>query len=346
MTRHYCKYLNNSICFNEDKILFCTIGNDAQSRRLPIVEEDFDGNLERFEEALEKINRYKEELKSGIVPKFCDRCIQIREIEDRENNESRGEEFKYVLFSNWYKCNSKCIYCQKPIRGGKYIDTNREPVYNIIPIIKLMIERKMITENSIIDFAGAGGEPTLYEYFDEAINLLLKSSVRKIIVHTNAIKYNENIAKGIEKGIMDISVSVDSGSKKVYEKLKRVDTYDKVWENIKRYAIVKSPLTDNEIICKYIIIPGYNDTQQEITRWLKKSKEAGVSKLVLNADDRIFQSEEKDSFVLMKIISLTEFFTKMAIKNCYKYELFYGTYLPYIMFIPNYRQYVPRENRL
>lgn len=347
MSELYCKYLNNSICFNEDKILFCTIGNDGQNRKLPTLLDNFDGNIEKFKEAISKIKEYKRLLKENIFPDFCEECHHLTQIEN--NSLGNNEEFKYVLFSNWYKCNSKCIYCQKPLRNDIEIDSDKEPVYNIIPIIKNMIENNMITKNTIIDFAGAGGEPTLYKYFDEAIELLLSTPIKKLVVHTNAIKYNSNIEKAIRKGVMDISVSIDAGSKEVHGKIKQVDTYEKVWKNIKKYAKAKSNLSDNLIISKYIIIPGYNDTNEEIKMWIDKSKEAGVTKLILNADDRIFQAKNKNQSTIEKIVEITDFFTKVAKENCYRYELYYGVYLAYLFLNQveqKFIEYVPSQNSL
>lgn len=348
MAELYCKYLNNSICFNEDKILYCTIGNDKKNKKLPVIASSFDGDIKAFEKILQQIQECKENLKNNIAPETCRDCYQLRERTWEDFCSDNPMELQYILFSNWYKCNSRCMYCQKPYdENDNMIDPLKTPVYNIIPLIKKMIEEKMITENTIIDFAGAGGEPTIYEHFDKAIEILYKTPVRKLVVHTNAINYNKNIEKCIEKGIMDISVSIDAGTREVHEKIKQVKTFDKVWKNIQNYAKVKSNLSDNLIISKYIIIPYYNDSEREIYEWVQKSKEAGVSKLILNTDDRLFQNNKKDDEVLMKIVRLTEYFAKLAKENHLFYELHYGIYLTYQhLLFEDYPQYKPAKNSL
>lgn len=332
MTALYCDYINRAIAFNEDKVLYCTIGNNSQGKKLPIIRTNYDGSIEDLERIFDKIREHRRNLKEGNAPYFCQGCYLLKEVNGDYPEVS--EEFKYVLLSNWYACNSKCIYCCKHEKSSwvkdenKYLKSEQNETYNIVPVIKYMISKKMITQNTTVDFAGAAGEPTLYKYFDEIIKLLIDARVAKIIIHTNAIRYNKLIEYGISIGMIDIVVSVDAGTKTVHQKIKQVKTYDKVWKHIKKYAKAKYPLSNNLVTTKYIIVPDINDNIDEIGKFIQNSKEAGVNKIVLNADDRIYKKDVDEQYQ-EKLLQLTEFFVDVAKKNHFKYYLFSGVFLPY-----------------
>ena len=82
---------------------------------------------------------------------------------------------------------------------------------------------------------------------------------------------------GIKKGNINIVVSVDAGTKETFKKVKRLDFYDKVWENIAKYAAVQN--APNLVKTKFILIPEINDTKEEIESWIKKSIESGLKHL-------------------------------------------------------------------
>ena len=72
-----------------------------------------------------------------------------------------------------------------------------------------------------------------------------------------------------------------------------------------------------KILYQYIIIPGVNDTENEIELWLQKSINAGINKVVLNADNNIFikskwdEEHHKQSLIEMqKVVDLSEYFVK------------------------------------
>ena len=67
---------------------------------------------------------------------------------------------------------------------------------------------------------------------------------------------------------------------------------------------------------------------EEISKWVEQSKKAGVSKLILNADDRIYRKEVDEKY-MEHLINLTEFFVDLAKKHHYRYYLYSGVFLPY-----------------
>ena len=97
---------------------------------------------------------------------------------------------------------------------------------------------------------------------------------------------NEAIEKGLKLGKITLITSVDSGSKQTYEKIKQVPCFDKVWQNMAKYAKTKNGL----IRTKYVLIPGINDSLSEIKNFMKKTYDAGIRNIAFDIEDNWFKA--------------------------------------------------------
>ena len=302
----FCQQIDRHLCFNKNNLYCCTIGNNTKGQSLPVIKENYNGELIDWIEFFRKSEQIKQNFKNGNPLECCTGCYFLHKADWDNINETW--EFKYIQLSHWQMCNSDCIYCANHINWDK---NKKSDTYNSVPIIKDLLSKNYINEHSKIEFAG--GEPSLYRHFNELMDLIINSKVKEIIVYSNAILYNKKIEEGIKKGTVSLCVSIDAGSKKIHEKVKQVKSFDRVWKNIKKYSKVKSPFTRNYIALKYIIIPKLNDSEEEIEKWIQKSIRAGVNMLILNADNNVFIKEcsrEEKLYNLRTIILLSEYFLK------------------------------------
>lgn len=319
-----CQFINHYLCFNDSRIVYCTVGNQSKCKQYAVIKENYNGEPINWEELLNKIDEDKASFKRGEIIDSCKDCLMLDE-KDWEK-EAPLRKFKYVLFSNWYACNSACRYCWRDGKEFLIEDVEKNSIirendtYDIIPIVKDLIEKNLLAEDGLVDFAG--GEPTMYYKFNEALKILVDANISKIIIHTNAIIYSEEIERAVRKGIAELLISVDAGTKSVHEKVKRVVSFDRVLTNLERYCKALQPENINKVRSKYVIVPDINDTKEEILLWIKKSKEIGVSELVLNADDCIFMKENINKEHLQKIKDLTDFFIESAINLDCRYHIY------------------------
>lgn len=109
--------------------------------------------------------------------------------------------------------------------------------------------------------------------------------------------------------------------KKTHERIKRVESYKKVWQNLYRYASHKNPLYNNNVSSKYVIVPDFNDIESEINLWIEKSAESKISFLILNADNRIYENSI-NSYQLEKIVLLIDSFIKKAESKNIRYIIY------------------------
>ena len=320
-----CENLNKSICFNADSIgiTYCTLTNATNGLGWPkISKEVFDGNKINWDKFFEERDKEIENIKNDTPRKECENCQQIQIAEY-----SNEKKIKYVLLSPWQICNSNCIYClghELPLdkKSPNYMVDYKKVVepYDIIEILQDMISKNILDKDAKMDFAG--GEPTLYPRFDELIDFLLENGFNNIIIHTNNIQYSKAIEKGIKKNAISLMISIDAGSKKCHEKVKRVKSFDKVWQNFKKYSKAKTQNYTGKLCTKYVIVPGINDTEKEIKEFIKQSKKHGATLVALNVYNQLLNNMNYEETLLKHLYSLAEFFKEFAIKEGIQYNLF------------------------
>jgi len=268
-----CKYIEHGLVLDHKNVIrACNIFNPGHQGR-PVIYENYCGEKIDWEDFFARKNALRKYTRENQTPPQCEGCIGF------EHKEWDDENYvDYLLLTPWVECNSKCIYCT--CHSDYEVMNNTKP-YSVLALVKDMIENNVLKKDGIIDFAG--GEPTIYPEFNELLGTFLNNNFSKIIVHTNAILYSDEIARGIKEGSVNILVSIDAGTKGLHQKIKGVDSYDDVWANMKRYASFQQQ-GKSQIKTKYIIYPDLNDIEDEIKIWIRKSAEIGVKSVVLDLD--------------------------------------------------------------
>ncbi|MDO5304463.1 MAG: radical SAM protein [bacterium] len=219
-----CHYVNHCLSFNDSRIVYCTLGNTAKNKQYAVLKENYNGEPIDWEKLLDRIEADKQSHRDGVIIDSCKDCMMLSEKDWDEETEPR--KFKYILFSNWYACNSACRYCWKDEKDFLIEDVdanskiNPNDTYDIIPIVRDLIDKNLLTDDATIDFAG--GEPTMYYKFDEALKMFIDAKIKHIIIHTNAINYSKEIERAVREGIAELLISVDAGTKEVHQDVKRV----------------------------------------------------------------------------------------------------------------------------
>ncbi len=248
-----CSWINGGLDFRPDSIVLCCF-SWLQGYEEYVLVDNYFGEKIDWAKLFEKKRALIDLQKSGKTADFCHNCI-YQEERDWVDDDS----INCLLFNHWTNCNSACIYCDL---GQEHEFYNRQKSYDILPILKDMNENGIlkIIDGSFVSFGG--GEPTVLKDFDEILNLLIEVGFKVIRINTSGIKYSKAIEDGLKNKSVDIVTSVDSGSAEIYRKIKRVDCFDKVWQNLKNYA--KSAANKNDVKAKFIIIPDVNNTQKDI----------------------------------------------------------------------------------
>ena len=137
-------------------------------------------------------------------------------------------------------------------------------------------------------------------------------------IHSSCILYSKAVEKGLKNGCVDLIVSLDAGSKEKHKEVKGVDSYKKVWKNLKKYASnQKDPYA---VKTKFILIPGINDSKEEIDLWLETTKENGINAVLHEIESKWFYARREN--VPDEIIEFFDYAKNKAESLGLKYELY------------------------
>lgn len=301
-----CKHIEHGITFFSNSVQICCISSHVGGGNIVEIP-NYNGEPIDWEKLFEKRKLMRDGLKNGNVPPKCEGCYYLEKQEWNQNN-----YLDEVLIGHWTHCNCRCNYCYTEA-DKRFFNTRQS--YNILPVIKDMIDKKVLNPNGIITFGG--GEPTILEEFEELVYLLLDYNMKNIRIHSSGIKYSPAINKGLELGKITLITSIDSSTKETYEKIKQVPCFDKVWENLKIYA-----KTNGLVRTKYVIIPGINDTLEEIQNWLKMTVDAGIYDIAYDIEDNWYKNNRDN--VPQSIIDLADYIWEhhkdYGIRTCELYE--------------------------
>ena len=212
----------------------------------------------------------------------CKDCIYLHKDWDLNHEGSYVSVFQ---IAHWNKCNSNCIYCSPENNSG-------DKYFNCFELIKSLFEYEggaYIKDCNHVSFLG--GEPTLLPEFEDLISLFVSKNF-KIIIHSSGIKFSETIYKYLSSGQLRVVISPDSAFENTYKKIKRVDCFDKVWENLRKYVSVQK--NSDNVKVKFIIVPGINDSFEEVDCFLDKVKEIGASYVIWDIEG--FYSSKNNYF--------------------------------------------------
>ena len=304
-----CSYIDHGMVLDHcNRIRSCNNFNPRYGGR-PVIYENYHGEKINWKEFFDIKRELRKKYRKKSCPEICKDCVNTS-----FKNWDDEDYIDYLLLTPWVPCNSNCIYCQAP-RDKEVLQNTK--VYKVLPLIKDMIKNNILKKNGTIDFAG--GEPTIYREFESLLSEFIKHDFTKIIIHTNAIKKSNAIIKGLKKRVVRVLVSIDAGSKEVHEKVKQVKSYNKVWKNLEEYA-KKQPLGADYVKAKYIIVPGLNDTEEEIKLWLERCKAINIKSVVLNLDfNWIMKNVDNDLNSIYNLMKYTLATAKKMDMNCELY---------------------------
>ncbi len=299
-----CDLIEHGLDFFTNSINFCCRIPPTDKGYKKIID-NYYGEILNWKEFFQIKRKYRNEMKKGNIIPECRNCIYLQEKEwDNE------DYISFINFNNWTICNEHCVYCWL-----NDSDRPHQTQYNVYPVVKDMADKGYLKKGGHITIAG--GEPCVAPEFNDLIKLFLEYDLNPIRILTNATKYSEVLEAGIKKGSINIVVSVDSGTKETFIKVKRYDFYDKVWENVAKYAAVQP--AKNLVKTKFILIPDVNDTKDEIKSWILKSIQAGVKHVAFDVE-MMWYNKNKEN-IPPHIYELVKYALDFAKENSLETEL-------------------------
>ncbi len=277
--KYYCPFIANGIHFAHDKIRFCSANKQG-----PLIAENYKGEKINWDELYYKRLELLKQFEEGILPPSCNGCFNLSNpnIQNKVGTPTK-KVINQLYVSNWLHCNTACTYCVNKHLTNSHHDKKikKSEFYDLYPIVKEMIDNKILEKESIITFSG--GEPTVLKEFDDLLKIIANHVEHPINVLSSGIRYNKEIEKQLKNGKVLLVVSIDSGTRETYKQIKRVDEFKNVVNNLKKYA--KASKTANQYITsKYILIDKVNDNLEEIEKWLVLSRKINLKNVRLDVE--------------------------------------------------------------
>ncbi len=210
-------------------------------------------------------------------------------------------------------CQSKCIYCEVIHMPEKFND----------PIVQENYRRAF----DALDYAEksgliapdarwmiSSGEITIHPYKDKILDIVKNKDAT---FFTNGFLFDEKIKHILSSNPRShINLSIDSGTADTWFKVKGVDNFGKVVENLKQYA--GGNVRTDAITLKYIMLPGINNFPGDYAGIARIMKMLNVSELIISRERRSYELSNEQHAELIR--SVGELAGEL-VKNGLKYTL-------------------------
>ncbi len=298
-----CKSIQNEIHFFYDQIRICCSMYTGH-----VFLDNYQGEKIDWARIKKERKEMVENCKHGNIPDNCRPCYDLEE-KDWEDN----EKIKRISINHWSHCNCGCKYCVNLyLTKGRITKwQKRSEHYKLLPIIKELIKNDMIGND--IEVITMGGDCGVLDEYESVMNLLYKFRIKENSFMTSGIKYVKAIERSLKEcESTNITISLDCGCRETYKKIKRVDKFNEVVKNIKKY-IKYSRSNGNELISKYIIVDNLNDNINELEKWLLLSKTIGILNVKLDIDySKMLRTDYNKQIVPQNIKEMYKYFKHRA----------------------------------
>jgi pyruvate-formate lyase-activating enzyme len=196
-------------------------------------------------------------LRDGIIqrlnagePTSCDGCPELQHM-----YAPIQRYFTHVIYNELGRCNFRCIYCNYEDRLGRDISSD----VDVRQLLGLVQQYGFDNDNGVIELCN--GEITIHPH-KKAIYDVVKDN--NVMFLTNGFVYDEEIQRRMLDGKGVLNISLDSGTKSTFFKVKGVDAFERVVQNLKRYNRNRKGILN----LKYIFVPGVNDNMVDVNGFL------------------------------------------------------------------------------
>src|SRR5688572_27893993 len=194
----------------------------------------------------------------------------------------RTGKFDWIGITHDARCNLECNYCW--LQWADYAPRHnpapyRKARYSVLSPIRELLAKDLLEDGALIDWGG-GGEPTLFDEFEE---LLTEFSRRKYTqwLHTNGVRAPAATLNGtVDCSDIHTLCSVDAGSPETYQKMNKRDEYKTVWGNLLLYRQHGA-----QVVVKYIVTEE-NCSRKEIRSFVKDVLRHGQPVVLADIDHR------------------------------------------------------------
>ena len=226
----------------------------------------------------EIINASKSLSEANEHYEICSRCSVFQEKDWVQNDKFLVHQIVYGITPA--PCQAKCIYCSQQVEKRRTYDIKQDSAQHelIFETLEYMKENDMFAPNIRWDIGS--GEIAVHPYRARIYNLVANSDTSWL---TNCFLFDENIARNLKVNTSsNLLFSIDSGTSETWHKIKGVDNFDHVKQNVHAYS--NAAALKAQILLKYLILPGINDDFNELIAFVEFAIEINAMFVVISRD--------------------------------------------------------------
>ncbi|MDR2698044.1 MAG: radical SAM protein [Holophagales bacterium] len=213
-------------------------------------------------------------------------------------------------------CQCKCSYCD--VSKDCFDSVNAagvaEGYEKMFDALKYALEIGLIAPKAC--WQVSSGEIAIHPYRERIFDLVQH---RTAMFYTNCFSFDCRIAANLAANPAScINLSIDSGTRETWRKIKGTDNFGKIIENLAKYY--NSSSRSGQITLKYIVLPGINDNLEDYAAIIDLMKTLGTSHLTLARDSRAKygQGEKERESLVFAVGQLTA----MLYQNKLTFDMF------------------------
>lgn len=262
-----CHDLENGIILFSDGVKHCC---GLNSNGIPQEIIPYEDSIEQTVQTI--IAKKKQIIQDNIHGKktFCTDCKSLK-----KGYWPIQKQIRQINLSLDYLCNLKCRYCSK--WETKYICKNRLHIPDLMRQLK-----NCSSVNLMYPVLYSSGEITIQP---EIKSILASLEEYDVCIFSNATKYQQDVASKIKKTANCLVVSLDCGTRATYRRIKGVDLFDIVCQNIEKYCI-----NGGNVIPKYILMED-NIGQDDLNGFIELCVKNSIANIIISRD---FNSRDVD----------------------------------------------------
>lgn len=232
---------------------------------------------------------YIAESKKGRIPLFCRNCSSLE-----RRTEECLDKIHTVALSDHAYCNADCVYCSdacslpKATRGIDTFENRHEMSMKVLDALR---EKDLFCEQRPA-IQCASGEITIYPYkqqlYRQIRELHEKRPDSEARFYSNCFLYDQEIADilALNKNAF-LLCDLDAGTPETYIKVKGFNKFYDVREHLKKYS------QHGTVKLKYIVLPGFNDSDADYQGTVELLKYLGLTELTISAENALSWSSDK-----------------------------------------------------
>lgn len=278
-----CNMAETNISFIKNSAYICCLTQHKGGGFITLIDDYVNCEID-WQNVFQRKKALIETMFQGNIPSKCDGCFLAQPCYSKEN---QLHQFTRIDIAPFVPCNCRCLYCQI------WKEPSQKDIL-FVPIIEKMYQNNLIDTTGKTSVSISGGEPTLIKDFDEILYLFYKNNTKTFDINTTGIIYSKAIDCMLQKDDVSclITVSLDSGNKNLYKKIKNTDAFYIIIENLKKY-IASQNSDKQQVRTKYIILPEINDDIENIEQWYNLSKSIGIKHVFIDIEREWFKNTEK-----------------------------------------------------